>query len=76
MDFIPTSLIKSCPCVFSDLIAKLANLSFSEGHFPTCFKDALVTSLLKKPGLDKDSPSNYRSYLTSIIYLKSLNAFS
>ena len=47
-------------CVFSDLIAKLANLSFSEGHFPSCFKDALVTLLLKKPGLAKDSPSNYR----------------
>ena len=60
MNFIPISLIQSCPFVFSDLIAKLANLSFSEGHFPSCFKDALVTLLLKKPGLDKDSPSNYR----------------
>ena len=59
MDFIPTSLIKSCPGVVSDLIAKLANLSFCEGHFQSCFKLAQVMPLLKKAGLDKDSPTNY-----------------
>ena len=53
MDFILTSLIKSGPGVFSNLIAKLANLSLCEGHFPSCFKLAQVTSLLKKASLDK-----------------------
>jgi Reverse transcriptase (RNA-dependent DNA polymerase) len=60
LDFLPASLLKSCPAVFSDLIAHLANLSFSQSHFPTLFKSASVTPLLKKPGLDKSLPSNYR----------------
>ena len=30
MDFIPTSLLKSCSDVFSIIIAKIANLSFEE----------------------------------------------
>ena len=59
-DFIPTSLIKSCPGVFSELICTLANLSFSEGVFPSIFRSAVVTPLLKKTGLDADCPSNYR----------------
>ena len=60
MDFIPTSVIKSCPAVFSELISKLANLSFSQGSFPSRFKFAQVTLLLKTVGLDRDTPSNYR----------------
>jgi len=53
-------LLKSCPAVFSDLIAHLANLSFFQGHFLTLFKSTSVTPLHKKPGLDKCLPSNYR----------------
>ena len=60
VDFIPTSLLKLCPSVFSEIIARLANLSFSEGIFPTMFKSAAVTPLLKKPSLDPDNPANYR----------------
>ena len=60
VDFIPTSLLKLCPSVFSELVARLANLSFSEGIFPTMFKSAAVTPLLKKPSLDPDNPANYR----------------
>jgi hypothetical protein len=48
LDFIPTSLVKSCSCVFSEIIAKLANLSFQQGCFPSVFKQALVTPLIKK----------------------------
>ena len=58
VDFIPTSLLKLCPTVFSE-VARLANLSFSEGIFPTMFKSAAVTPLLKKPSLDPDNPANY-----------------
>lgn len=59
-DFLPTSLIKSCPLVFSELISRLANLSFAEGVFPDCFKQATVTPLLKKPGLDPSQLTNFR----------------
>ena len=60
MDFIPTSLLKSCSDVFSILISRLANLSFEEGHFPGQFKMAQIKALLKKPGLDDTVSSNYR----------------
>ena len=60
MDAIPTSLLKSCADVFAPLIARLAALSFREGQFPSRFKIASVTPLLKKPGLDSEVPGNYR----------------
>ena len=60
LDFIPTSLLKSCSDVFSELICTLANLSFAEGCFPAIFKQAIVNPLIKKPGLDKSEPSNFR----------------
>ena len=60
MDFIPTSLIKSCSTVFSEIISNLVHLSLSQGSFPLKFKLAQVAPLQKKPGLDKNTPSNYR----------------
>ena len=60
LDFIPTSLLKSCSGVFSLLISRLANLSFSQGVFPTKFKVAQVTPILKKPGLPSSDSANFR----------------
>jgi len=60
MDTIPTSLLLECRESFSVMIAHLANLSFSEGKFPTRFKTASVTPLLKNPLLAKSLPSSYR----------------
>ena len=60
MDFIFTSLIKSCSMVFSEIISNFVNLSISQGAFPLKFKLAQVTPLLKKPGFDKNTFSNYR----------------
>ena len=60
LDFIPTSLLKSCSAVFSPLIANLTNRSFTQGTFPSALKTAQVTPLLKKPTLDPKEPSNYR----------------
>ena len=57
-DCIPPSIIKACPNLFSELIAELANRSFREGIFPSCFKRASVVPLLKKPSLDKHAPSS------------------
>ena len=68
LDYIPSSLLKKCVVIFAPAIANLANLSFSEGHFPEMFKLAQVTPLLKKQGLDVDSSASYRpiSNLNSI----------
>ena len=59
-DRIPPSIIKACPNLFSELIAELANRSFCEGIFSSCFKHASVVPLLKKPSLDKHVPSSYK----------------
>ena len=60
LDFIPTSLLKNCSDIFAPIICTLANLSFGDGNFPAAFKNAKITPLLKKPGLDADSPEKYR----------------
>jgi len=40
-------------------MAELANRSFREGIFPSCFKHASVVRLFKKPSPDKHAPSSY-----------------
>ena len=60
MDVIVPSLIKSCHGVPYELISRLAYLSFNKGQFPSRFKTAQITPLLKKTGLDKSPPENYR----------------
>src|SRR6476619_7036548 len=60
LDNVHTSALKTCSGVRVPLVTRLINLSFSEGCFPDQFKRAQVTPLLKKPGLDKNDPSNYR----------------
>jgi len=60
VDYIPTSVIKSCVDVSAPLIAFLAKLSSSKGKFPTPYKTASITPLLKKRETDPDVASNYR----------------
>jgi hypothetical protein len=60
LDPIPTPLLKKCLDVFLTPITALVNMSMAEGCFPTSFKNAHVTPLLKKPSLSKDDLKNYR----------------
>src|SRR5258706_214466 len=60
IDKIPTSVLKTNIDVFAPLIARLATLCFNEGVFPSRFKTACVTPLIKKKGLDDDDIANYR----------------
>ena len=60
LDALPCPLLKASSAVFAPVIARLANLSFQTGTFPSCFKRAQVLPLLKKSGLDISSPGNYR----------------
>jgi len=50
------------PCPQLPIITKIVNLSLLTGSFPLLFKHSLVTPLLKKPLLDKEILSNYRSF--------------
>ena len=59
-DFISTTLLKDCSDAFCSIIARLANLSFKEGSFPSRFKVAQITPLIKKFGLDPEDPASYR----------------
>ena len=57
---LPVSLLKSCADVFALVTARIVNLSLLEGCFPSGFKMAQVSPLLKKTGLDCTDPANYR----------------
>ena len=60
LDFVPIENLKGCGDVFGSLIAKLANLSFSDRTFPDIFKIALIKPTLKNPDADPDDMANYR----------------
>ena len=47
LDYISTALLKSCADIFSILISHLANISFTQATFPSKFKLALISPLLK-----------------------------
>lgn len=62
LNFFPTSLLESCHSVFFESIAYRTNLSFlsfKQGLFPSAFNTAVITPLLKNPGLNTSLPSNY-----------------
>src|SRR5208282_4788591 len=60
LDPIPMSLLKQCCHTLAPVVTNIVNLSPSTGEFPSPFKQAIVTHLLKKPSLDRESLSNYR----------------
>jgi len=51
-DPIPTSVLKQVIDVIAPFVVELFNRSLCEGHFPAVFKEAFVTPVVKKPGLD------------------------
>ena len=60
LDPIPTSLVKDCIDNSIIPITYIINVSLTEGSFPSHFKSAHVSPLLKKPYLNKDSMNNCR----------------
>jgi hypothetical protein len=56
----PNFLIKENIDIILPSLTKLVNMSLSQGIFPPCFKNAVVTPLIKKSSLDKDDLKNYR----------------
>lgn len=60
LDPLPTSLLKKSIGVLLPCITSLVNWSLQTGTFPSQFKVALVTPLLKKPDLDHEVLKNYR----------------
>ena len=48
----PTTLLKKHTNILAPLITQLVNLTFSTGNFPSQWKNAIVTPLIKKIGQD------------------------
>ena len=59
-DSIPTSILKQVIDVIAPFIVALFNRSLAAGHFPADFKEAFITPIVKKPGLDTTDVRSYR----------------
>ena len=59
--FILSRLIKEVFHVVDRNVFEIINKSLVSGVVPTFFKHAVAQPLLKKPNLDHDSPSNFRT---------------
>ncbi|CAJ0957270.1 unnamed protein product, partial [Ranitomeya imitator] len=60
LDPLPSHLIPNLSTVFIPTLTHLFNLSLTTGVFPSSFKHAKITPILKKPSLDPSSVSSYR----------------
>ena len=60
LDRIPTGLVKDNISILAPVIADIVNLSITTGVFPSAFKNALVSPLLKKTSLDQNELNSYR----------------
>jgi len=59
-DPIPTWLLKECSSFLVPTITNIVNLFLISGEFHPTLKESIISPLLKKPTLDKESLSNYR----------------
>jgi len=59
-DPIPKRLFKDNIDLLAPFITELCNRSLSSGMFPTLFKSAFITPLLKKPDMDPADSKSYR----------------
>ena len=59
-DSIPSKVLKKYVDLFLPYFTKFVNLCLRTGFFPSRFKHAIVTPVLKKTSLDKNNVNNYR----------------
>ena len=60
LDPMPTWLVKQHLPVSTPLLSKIVNSFLSSGSFPSGLRRAIITPILKKAFLDKNTLSNYR----------------
>ena len=58
LDSLPTQIFKECLDILSPSVTEIVNSSFINGVFPNSYKNAIITPLLKKSGLD----TNLKNY--------------
>lgn len=59
-DPMPTSVLKRVADIVAPFLADLFNRSLAEGTFPSSYKEAFVTPIIKKSGLDVTDVTSYR----------------
>ena len=71
LDPVPMSLVVECTDVLLPVITLIINPSLQSGHFPEVWKEAIVTTLLKKCGSD---PSNFKNLhpVSNLSYISKL----
>ena len=60
LDSMPTWLVKQHLPVLTPILTKIVNNSLSSGSFPSGLRRAIITPILKKAFLDKNTLGNYR----------------
>jgi hypothetical protein len=71
LDDIPGFVIKGCSAIFIPILRHIFNLSLTQQHFPTVWKEASIVPVFKRG--NHGAPSNYRPIYISTIYLSCLN---
>ena len=59
-DPMPTSVLKQVVDLVALFFTKLFNRSLAAGHFPSGFKEAFITPIVKKAGLDTSDVGSYQ----------------
>ena len=72
LDPMPTSFVKEAIGTLAPIITDIVNGSLTSGVFPSCYKEALVTPLLKKQSLDCNRLQNYRPVSTLALISKTI----
>ena len=72
LDPLSTQLVTKFVHLLAAPISRIINLSITTGCFPTTLKHAVITPLIKKPGLDPEDLANHRpiaglSFLSKLI---------
>ena len=82
LDPVPTSLVTSCLTELLPIVTRIINCSLETGRFPNDWKEALVSPLLKVPGLTSEftnlrpiSNLQYVSKLTERAAFEQLHAY-
>jgi hypothetical protein len=56
----PTSVLKQVVDLIAPYVVELFNRSLAAGHYPAGFKEAFITPIVKKAGLDTTDVGSYR----------------
>ena len=72
LDSIPTWLLKNCIDLLAPYITSVFNITLSSGYVPSSFKQAFITPLLKKNGLEETIVGNYRPVSNLSVLSKTL----